>query len=210
MRHMAPTRTRVRMSPESRRAQLLDLGVELLSSYSLEEVTIEVLAEEAGISRGLLYHYFVNLQSFHRAVVRQAADDLISVTAPDDGDDLVGVLTRSLEAYVDYVVANRPGYVSLVRAAAGADPVLREIYEEARTQLTERLFQVGGAEHADDVGGTAPDVRDTPAARLMVRGWSSLAETLVTEWSADPHGMSKDELLAALTGALFGALDSAR
>ena len=72
----APT-GRVRMDPGSRREQLLELGVRLLSTRSLDELSIEMLAEEAGISRGLLYHYFGNKQDFHRAVVRKAADDLI-------------------------------------------------------------------------------------------------------------------------------------
>ncbi len=59
----------------------------LLATRSLEELSIEMLAEEAGISRGLLYHYFGNKQEFHTAVVRRAADDLFAVTAPGQGDD---------------------------------------------------------------------------------------------------------------------------
>lgn len=215
MRHMTTTAAgssgaRVRMSPEGRREQLLDHGVRLLSSRPLDEVSIEVLAEEAGISRGLLYHYFGNKQDFHRAVVRRAVDDLIAITAPDGGDDLVGVLTRSLEAYVDYVAANRPGYVSLVRAAAGGDEDLRRLYEEARASLTDRLFKFDGVDPAGEDGVTSLGYEDTRAVRLMVRGWSALAESVVLAWTEDPHGMSKDDLLGALAGSLFGTLDSAR
>jgi AcrR family transcriptional regulator len=206
IRHMSETSaTRVRMTPEGRREQLIDLGVRLLSTRPLEEVSIEVLSEEAGISRGLLYHYFGNKQEFHRAVVRRAADDLVAVTAPGQGDDLVAVLTDSLGAYVDYVVANRPGYLSLVRAAAGGNEALREIYEEARGSLTDRMLGGSG-----EPGVSALGYEDTPAVRLMVRGWSALAESVVLDWSADPDGVTRDELLAALAGSLFGALDAAR
>lgn len=211
IRHMTRTSlppagaARVRMSPDRRREQLLELGVRLLSTRSLEEVSIEVLSEQAGISRGLLYHYFGTKQDFHRAVVRRAADDLIAITAPDDGTDLVGVLSRSLEAYVDYVCANRPGYLSLVRAAAGGDEQLREIYEEARASLTDRMFGQVGSEGLSSLG-----YEDTAAIRLMVRGWSALAESAVLAWSEDPHEMAKPDLLRALAGALFGALDAAR
>ena len=206
IRHMSETSaTRVRMTPEGRREQLIDLGVRLLSTRPLEEVSIEVLSEEAGISRGLLYHYFGNKQEFHRAVVRRAADDLVAVTAPGQGDDLVAVLTDSLGAYVDYVVANRPGYLSLVRAAAGGNEALREIYEEARGSLTDRMLGGSG-----EPGVSVLGYEDTPAVRLMVRGWSALAESVVLDWSADPDGVTRDELLAALAGSLFGALDAAR
>ncbi|HEY3013924.1 MAG TPA: helix-turn-helix domain-containing protein, partial [Nocardioides sp.] len=78
------TSPRVRMTPDLRREQLLELGVRLFAHRSLDELSIETLAEEAGISRGLLYHYFGNKRDFHRAVVRKAADDLIAITAPSE------------------------------------------------------------------------------------------------------------------------------
>ena len=40
---------RTRLSKEERRSQLLDLGVRLLSTRSLDELSIDLLAEEAGI-----------------------------------------------------------------------------------------------------------------------------------------------------------------
>ena len=189
---------RVRMAPDTRREQLLSLGVRLLSSRSLEELSIDVLAEEAGISRGLLYHYFGNKRDFHRAVVRRAADDLIEVTAPVQSGEPLDRLARSLEAYVDYVVANLEGYTSLVRGAAGGDEDLREIYEEARAALTDRIFAVAGEEGVLDLFG----VSDSAAVRLMVRGWSAMVEDVVLSWVAAPRGVAKAELLARLAGAL--------
>ena len=44
-----PTSTRTRLRPDQRRVQLLDLGVGLLATRSLDELTIDLLAEEAGI-----------------------------------------------------------------------------------------------------------------------------------------------------------------
>ena len=195
---------RVRMTPDDRRGQLLDLGVRLLSTRSVDELSIDVLAEEAGISRGLLYHYFGNKHDFHRAVVRKAADDLVAVTAPPAQGEPLDRLARSLEAYVDYVVANYAGYTSLVRAAAGGDETLREIYEEARGVLTDRIFEAS----AEQGGGLldAFAVADTPPARLMVRGWSAMVEDVVIAWVRDPQGVSKDALLAMLTAALPGVL----
>src|SRR3954469_3784151 len=154
----AVTAARVRMTPDSRREQLLDLGVRLLSTRSLDELSIEVFAEEAGISRGLLYHYFGNKQDFHRAVVRHAADDLIRVTAPVPEGGPLERLARSLDAYVGYVQANYAGYVSLVRGAASGNEDLQRIYEEARAALTDRIFDETGAEGVLDVF----HLQDTP------------------------------------------------
>jgi AcrR family transcriptional regulator len=196
------TASRVRMRPDSRREQLLALGVRLLATRSLEDLSIETLAEEAGISRGLLYHYFGSKQDFHRAVVRRAADDLIEVTAPVQQGGPLERLARSLDAYVDYVSANYEGYTSLVRAAVSGDEDLRQIYEEARAALTDRIFDV---DENDGVLG-ALTVADTPAVRLMVRGWSAMTEEVVVSWVREPRGVSRDELLVMLAAALPGML----
>jgi AcrR family transcriptional regulator len=197
--------TRVRMTPDERREQLLAHGVRLLSTHSVDELSIDMLAEEAGISRGLLYHYFGNKQDFHRAVVRKAADDLIAVTAPPADGDPLDRLARSLEAYVDYVVANYEGYSSLVRGAAGGNADLRRIYEEARGALTDRIFTaVDGGDDLDPALGVT--LVDTPATRLMVRGWSAMTEDVVLAWVREPAGVAKADLLVMLAAALPGAL----
>src|SRR3954463_15449845 len=186
---MTSPAARVRMTPDDRREQLLALGVRLLSTRSLDELSIETLAEEAGISRGLLYHYFGNKQDFHRAVVRKAADDLIQVTAPAAQGEPLERLTASLDRYVAYVEANYAGYTSLVRGAAGGNEELRQIYEEARSALTDRIFDAAGGRGVLD----ALSVADTAEARLMVRGWSALAEEVVLSWVRDPGGVSRPD-----------------
>lgn len=191
------TSTRVRMSPESRKEQLLDLGVRLLSTRSLDALSIELLAEEAGISRGLLYHYFGNKQEFHRAVVRRAADDLYRLTSPGTEGDALTLLRAGVAAYVDYVRTNHEGYVSLVRAAAGGDAALREIYEESRAALTDRIF-----ESADPDELAAFGIVEDPLTRQLTRGWSALVEETVLGWVAEPGGVERDELIDALTRAL--------
>jgi AcrR family transcriptional regulator len=195
----APTPPRTRLTPEQRRGQLLDLGVRLLATRSLDELSIDVLAEEAGISRGLLYHYFGSKHGFHEAVVRRAADDLIAQTAPPGHGEPLERLLTSVTAYVDYVVANQEGYRSLVRAAAGGNDALRRIYEEARAALTDRVFR-------EDTGGEI--LPDTPLTRLLVRGWSALAEELVLSWADEPAGVSREELLAVLAGSLPALADA--
>ena len=194
---MTSTSGRVRMSPESRREQLLELGTQLLSTRTLDEISIEVLAEEAGISRGLLYHYFGNKQEFHVAVVRRAVEQLVAITAPRDIEDPLEQLAVSLGAYLDYVVENYTGYVSLVRAASGGDDELRNIYEEGRRALVDRIFEVTGPDGLDALG-----VPDTPAVRLLTDGWSAMTEAVVVAWVADDHGVSREELLERLANAL--------
>ena len=106
MRHMSAT-PRVRMSPARRREQLLDLGVTLLATRSLDELSIETLAEEAGISRGLLYHYFSDKRDFHLAVLRRMSEEGVA-HGPADHPYL---LARSIEG-------SKQGFERLCRSLA--------------------------------------------------------------------------------------------
>lgn len=192
-----PRTGRLRMSPESRREQLLELGTQLLSTRTLDEISIEVLAEEAGISRGLLYHYFGNKQEFHLAVVRRAVDDLVAITAPRDIEDPLEQLAVSIGAYLDYVAENYTGYVSLVRAAAGGNEELRAIYDQGRAALTDRIFEVTGPEGLEALG-----LSDSATMRLLVKGWAAMLEQIIIDWVADPRGIAREDLLERLARAL--------
>jgi AcrR family transcriptional regulator len=189
------SRTRVRLHPDTRREQLLDLGVELLAGRSLEELSIDLLAEEAGVSRGLLYHYFRNKQEFHRAVVQRATDEMLRLTMPDPSLDALTRLGAGLAAYVDYVESNFAPFMSLVRGAASGDRLLREIYQDARCTLTERIVESLG-----ELG-----VDETPASRLLTDGWVAMTEETVLSW-VQHRQVSRDELLVLLTAALPAVL----
>ena len=193
------TTTRTRLGPAQRREQLLDLGVRLLADRSLDELSIDVLAEEAGISRGLLYHYFGNKLAFHEAVVRHAADDLIAQTAPPPGGEPLDRLLASVAAYVDYVTANFEGYVSLVKGAAGGNETLRGISDEVREVLAARIF-------TQDAQGEL--IADTPHNRLVARGWVAMCEEMVIAWRTDPGDITREELLSIVTGALPALVES--
>jgi AcrR family transcriptional regulator len=195
------TAPRTRLSSDERRAQLLDLGVHLFSQRPLSEISIDLLAETAGISRGLLYHYFGGLAGFQEAVVRRAAADLIERTAPPGEGDAMERLLVSVRAYVEYVDENYEGYLSLVTSARSGNESLRAIYDEARAALTDRIF-VSDTDHL---------LEDTAAMRLLVRGWSALAEEMVLDWKVS-GGVSRDELVALIASALpalAGALPAA-
>lgn len=187
--------TRVRLSPDTRREQLLDLGVSLLATRSLDELSIDLLAEEAGISRGLLYHYFRNKQEFHRAVVRRATEEMLAVTTPDPSLDALTRLHRGLEAYVDYVAANYEPFMSLVRGAASGDRFLRETYEDARSALTSRIV--------DSVGELG--LAQSPALRLLTDGWAAMVEQCVISWVEHPE-ITRAELVRLLAAALPAVL----
>lgn len=189
---MTTDTTRTRLTPEERRTQLLELGVRLFSSRPIEDISIDLVMEGAGVSRGLIYHYFDGLQGYREALVQYAADDLFRQTAPPPGGEPMERLAACVAAYVDYVAANETGYRSLVAAAASGNEVMRRVYESTFEAMGDRFFEEG----AEDIVGSSP------AVRLVIRGWQAMAEELALAWCADPSSMGRDRLLALITDSL--------
>jgi AcrR family transcriptional regulator len=185
------TEKRVRLSPEARRAQLIELGVEMLATRTLDELSVEDIAQQAGISRGLLFHYFSSKQEFHTEVVRAAAHELLRRTEPDPSLAPVEALRASLTAFVEYVEENPDNYTSLVRGAASGDTEMRAIFDDTRARLAGRVIAMVG-----DMG-----LAMGPRAELAVHGWVAFAEACVIGWLGSP-AVGRDQLLDLLTKAL--------
>ncbi|QWC84925.1 TetR/AcrR family transcriptional regulator [Nocardioidaceae bacterium] len=200
---MSQPARRTRLTPRERKEQLLDHGVRLLGTRQLDELSIDLLAEEAGISRGLLYHYFGGKHDFHVAVVERAAREIFEATAPTGDGDALTQMLESMRVYVRYVRANHTGYASLVRAARGGSDDLRGVYERARGDLTDRIFAAAGAGALAELG-----ITDTTASRRLARAWASMAEDAVLDWVLDDAGLSEDQLITSLTSALWAGLTS--
>ena len=77
----APAYTR--LENDERRRRLLELGARLFTEHAYDEISMSRIAREAGISKGLLYHYFPSKRDFYVAVVRHSADEMQAVTETD-------------------------------------------------------------------------------------------------------------------------------
>src|SRR6185503_20426450 len=76
---------RVRLEVDARRAQLLEVGRELFTTRCYDDLSIDEIAQAAGISKGLLYHYFPGKRVYYVESLREAAEELLRQTlAPKD------------------------------------------------------------------------------------------------------------------------------
>jgi AcrR family transcriptional regulator len=160
---------RRRLSVDERRALLLELGLRLFGDRGLDDVSVEDIAREAGVSAGLLYHYFGSKREFHHAVTAHAMERLRAVSTPDrslsPGDQLVSTLI----AYLEYVRSDSSGWAWLLRGGAG-DHQLAAISEQYRQGLVENVF-----------GGLPPGA-ETPLTRLAIRGWIGSNTEISLHW----------------------------
>ena len=187
-----------RLAPDQRRAQLVEIGMRLYEGSSFDAVPIDRVAQEAGISRSLLFHYFPSKRDFHVAVAQAGADELLRATEPDASLPPEQRLRASLDAFVSYVSRRGEVFTSIVRGAAGGDPDLQGVFDRAHGVVATRVLEGLGVEEGSE----------TPLLRIAVRGWVALIEESVVVWLAS-GGASQEELVAVLVAALLAAVTAA-
>lgn len=193
----APPR-RVRLDVDERRAQLLALGLQFFSGRAYDEVPIEDLAREAGISKGLLYHYFPTKRDFYVATVREASRQLLDRTRPDEGLPPIERLRAGLDTYLAYVEQHGPAYTALLRGGIGSDTEVAAVIEETRTEFLARLLE-----------GIGKSVTVDARLRIMLRGYIGLVEAASLEW-VDRRDLDRAELCDLLADALPAVFDALR
>ncbi|MBF6436704.1 TetR/AcrR family transcriptional regulator [Nocardia cyriacigeorgica] len=187
------TAKRVRLSPDQRRAQLIELGVKMLGERAIEDISISEIAATAGISRGLLFHYFPTKQDFQLEVVRHANAELLMRVAPDAGLGLFDMLRDSVSRYIDYVSENRTSYLALLRGPASSSPDLVALVDQTRNAIVDIILtQVP----------MPPEERDHPRLVLAVRGWIAFTEESTLSWLRN-ETIPRDELIDLLVESLL-------
>lgn len=177
-----PTRRepRTRLDVDERRSQLVELGLEHFGGRAYDDVSIDAIAEAAGISKGLLYHYFPTKRAYYAATVREAAARLVACTETPPGAPSLARLHDGLDAYLSYVRAHAKAYATLMRSGVGVDPEIARIVDETRARFIDRLTE-GFADAAPLSARASP--LDTPLVRLALRGWVGFAEAASLGWT---------------------------
>ena len=114
---MTQATARTRLGLDERRAQLIELGRTLVNARSYDEISIDDIAAAAGVSKGLLYHYFPSKRSFYVETVRAGAAQMTTLTGAAEAFPPGERLERGLDAYLDYVEANAAAYATLLRGS---------------------------------------------------------------------------------------------
>lgn len=173
---MAPTKRRetkpprARLDVDERRAQLLALGLDLFSERAYDAISIDEIALAAGISKGLLYHYFPTKRDFYAAAIREASRQLLDCTRPDESAPPNERMRRGLDAYLAFVERRGPAYSALMRGGIGSDPAVAGIVQETRDRFLERLIE------------NVPATEIAPALRVTLRGWIGFVEAASLDW----------------------------
>jgi AcrR family transcriptional regulator len=185
-----------RLDVDERRAQLLEVGTELFTAHSFEELSMAQIAREAGISKALLYHYFPSKEEFFKAALAEGAAELAERTAPAETLPPLEQVRGSTQAFVEWIGERGPAYMKLLQSV-GAVPELRETMTAIRDVTSTRILD-----------GLVVEAERTPAKRAAVRAWLWFMDGVLVDWIEQRDrsaGEVTDQLVDSLTALLEAA-----
>ncbi|MEA2435742.1 MAG: hypothetical protein QOF65_298 [Thermoleophilaceae bacterium] len=184
-----------RLQTDERRRQLLEAGARVFTEHSYDDASMAEVARAAGISKGLLYHYFPSKRDLFVATLEAAAAELREITRPDPALPIPEQLAGALDAYLRWIEEHADSYVKLLESATGSDDV-RSYMAQMRANTVERMLEV------------LVRSGDPAAVRTALHGFLWFIDGACLDWLAH-RDLTRDQLRDMLATAFAGAIGAA-
>jgi AcrR family transcriptional regulator len=191
-----------RLAVDARREQLLRSGVELLRTSTPDEISIDAVARHAGISRGLLYHYFEDRDAFVVAVMERASDELRVALRPDPSLSGREQIAAAIDGFIAFAEAHSAGF----RAVLTGGVANRRV-----GAVVDRTRERDLAAFVDAVTATAGarvKARDRAVLRVALHAHMHFMEGAVVRWLSRDE-ITRDQLRELIVHTLDGTIAAA-
>ncbi len=139
-----------RTAPDVRRQQLLRVAERIFATRPYASVSVQEIADEAGVTRGLIHHYFGNKNGVMAAVIREIAPDRAPAVLPAEGsvrerveirvDLLMSVFESHSEAWAEGLSAGiEPEIIAEAALSTAFGELFRSSGEAAALALLDRM-----------------------------------------------------------------------
>ena len=178
-----------------RRRQLLEAALELFGDNDYDDVSMDEIAEAAGVSHGLLFQYFGSKKGLYIAGIDDLLEEFRRRTEPDPSIPPAEQLRAGLRAYVDWVAEHPQGFRSLMGQGAA--------FAEVREKLERQRWW--GIENRLSAGlGVDPS---RPAVRIGLRAWQGYVQDATLAW-LDNQELGRVELVDMMSAAFMGIVQA--
>lgn len=186
---------RTRLQPDARRDHILEAAGAIFATHPYSEVSLGLVAREAGVSRSLVSHYFGSKRGLVMEVMRAFAAAAPEAVRTDRELPVDEMVAANVDAWLGYAEEHRETAIAMSGVGAlGRDPELQTLVEEVRERVVDRIL-------INHFGTT-----DVPRElRIALRAYTGLYEVAVSEW-LHAGRMSRDEVRILITRGLFAVL----
>ena len=179
------------MRAPARRSQLLDVTAQLAVERGFHGVSVEAVAQRAGVTRAVIYQHFADLQALLETVVDRemsSAQAQVVHTTPTDlgAGPATDLLLQNLAAFLTAVREHPMTWRLVLMPPEGAPAVLRDRIARGRGAVLGQLTR------AVRLGLRAEKLGD---AELTARLLSAIADEYARLVLTDPERYPPDRLL---------------
>jgi AcrR family transcriptional regulator len=172
MAFMSTTPRRTRLAPAERRDQILDAANALFAERGYEEVSIEDVANSAGVTRGLVHYYFGGRKDVYIALLERVGAQREEDLRPPVGRTAAARVEDSVSRWLEWTLANRMIYLGTIALGDDiADPDVRRVVAD----LMRRAVGLVARFHNDIA-------EDTPRLRYALECWTGLNRAATRRW----------------------------
>ena len=176
---------------------MVEIGARLFAERPFNDVWIEQVAQEAGVSRGLVYHYFPNKSDFFSAIVRHGMRHAFELTAPDTTLPPDKWLVDGVERLIHFVELNADAFRAVYAGRHSVDEDVRAAVRDNRDKQVGRICAL-----------LSPDEPVSETLRLGVEGWIAMLDAMLLEW-LDGRRIERERLVKLACGSLVGTIVTA-
>ncbi|MFF5029060.1 TetR family transcriptional regulator [Streptomyces collinus] len=197
MRHQdAVARTRARGTERSaaRRAELIAIGRRLFADTSYDALSMDDIARQAHVAKGLIYYYFQSKRGYYLAIVRDSVADLVDFAASGAELPAVDRVHRTVDGYLRFAEHHQAAYRTIVSGGVGFDTEVHAIRDGVREAIIATIAE--GAYGRTEIA---------PPARMGLLSWVCGVEGATLDW-IDRPALSRETMRELLVKTLGGAL----
>jgi len=169
---MPPAPKRSRLDPAQRREQILDAANTLFAERAYDQVSIQDIARAAGVTRGLVHHYFGGRNDVFIGLLERLGAQREEQLPPPVGRSARARVADTVSRWLDWTQANRTIWLATIAHGEDiADPDVRR----AVADLVRRAVALLTTFHADIA-------EDTPRLRYALECWTALNRAATRRW----------------------------
>ncbi|MGW5331897.1 TetR/AcrR family transcriptional regulator [Streptomyces bauhiniae] len=193
-----PVRARGTDRSAARRAELLAIGRTLFADTPYDALSMDDIARQARVAKGLIYYYFHSKRGYYLAIVQDSVAELVAFAASGAELPAVDRLQRTIDGYLRFAEHHQAAYRTIVSGGVGFDAEVHAIRDGVREAIVATIAD--GAYGRTDIG---------PLARTGLFSWVCSVEGTTLDWIGRPEltRAALGELLVKTLGGTLRAIE---
>jgi AcrR family transcriptional regulator len=182
-----------RLDPAARRSQLVGAAMKICARDGWDALTLDAVADAAGVTRGLMYRYFpAGRDDLLVAITDEAAERLSVGFDTDPATELREKTAANLALVLEHAGRNSDPWIVMRAAQASSLP-------EVTRRVEDLLDSLVSAISLNNLGTEAPP----EPARVAIRGYIAFASSVLDDMA---RGRITQAEVGTLLGEVFEAL----